>query len=278
MDHRRTEHDSILERYLLRQLSGEEEARFEEHLLDCSRCRSELDAAEDFQRSLRFAVAERTAGTAAALGLAGWLRRHRGALAGALALALPLAYLLWRGEDLAREIDRLRPAASPPAVAELEQSVQALEGELRRAETELAGERRERAAEIEGQGRRITELAARVAALVAPQVQTTVAYLAAARSTGDEPPVNRIRRPADAGWWVLVVELAVVEHEAYRAELRDAGGRRLWEHRGLRPDALGTLTVSFHSSFLPPADYVLELWGIGGAAEAPVGRYPFRVF
>ena len=117
-----------------------------------------------------------------------------------------------------------------------------------------------------------------VEAKLDPLINTALITLAAARGSGDEePPVNRLSRPPRPGWLVLAMELALVEHQSYRVELRDGDGRTLWEQDGLYPDAYGTLSVSLHSSFLGPGDYAIELAGVDGGRRAPAGRYRFRV-
>ncbi len=278
MDHTTIERQGVIELYLAGQLSGEEEVRFEEHLLGCSSCLEALDEAEDFRQSLRAAVAERTARSAIGLGLFAALRRHAaGWIALGLLVALPLTFLLWQTRRLAVDLEHLQAArtAAPvasPLVAELEQ-------QLRRTETELAAQRQDLEAQLERQQSLVQDLGARLRTLTTPRINTALVVLAATRGGEDgAPPVNKIPRSRSPGWLVLAMELALVEHESYQVELKDARDLCLWEQAGLRPDALDTLTVSLHTSFLSPGDYLLELAGVGPDGRAvPVGSYSFRV-
>lgn len=105
----------MVERYLLEQLSREDEVAFEEHLLGCARCLADLGEAEDLREALRTTVAADLARAAAGAGLLARLRR-RGLLAWALALllVLPLGALLWQNRQLAGDLERL---AAPRSAA-----------------------------------------------------------------------------------------------------------------------------------------------------------------
>ena len=115
IDHAFIERHSVIERYLLGQLPRQEEETFEEHLLGCSSCLRQLDEAEDFQGSLRAAVAEEVAQTAVRAGLLGWLRRReqlvRGLLLGVVLLAVPSGFLWRQSQQLSEQLNR--PQANP---------------------------------------------------------------------------------------------------------------------------------------------------------------------
>lgn len=271
MDHPQIEHDNIVDRYLMSQLSGQEEALFEEHLLGCSECLEQLGQAEDFQHSLRAAVSEEVTRTAVRAGVAGWLsRRAVGRIALGLLVAVAFAALLWRTRQLSGDLERLRLARSAaPQTGAVASAPETQPRPDRSADLEK---------QLDEQRSLVAELTTRVRRLTAPQINTALITLAAARSSGDEgAPVNQLTRPESPGWLVLAMELALVEHETYGVELRDGSGRKLWEQDGLRPDALDTLTVSLHSSFLDAGDYVLELSATGGGRRVVVGRYRFRM-
>jgi anti-sigma-K factor RskA len=53
MDHLYIEEHNIADRYLIGRLSAEEQRRFEEHFLDCQRCRSWLEMAHHFRAGLQ---------------------------------------------------------------------------------------------------------------------------------------------------------------------------------------------------------------------------------
>lgn len=283
MNHSVIERDSVIDRYLMSQLSGQEAVRFEEHLVGCAQCLEQVEMAEDFQRSFRAAAADEIARTAVRASLLGWLRRRT---AGPIALALlgasAFGYLLWRTQTLSGDLERLHLARAEEASVEdqgVEDAVASLETQLRQAETAMAAQRGELEEQLGRQRGLVDDIAARLRSLTAPQINTALITLAAARSSGDDgaAPVNQLTRPQSPGWVVLAMELALVEHETYGVELEDGDGRILWQQDGLRPDALDTLTVSLHSSFLSPGDYVLELSGIASGRRAAVGRYRFRV-
>ena len=64
-------------------------------------------------------------------------------------------------------------------------------------------------------------------------------------------------------------------YPSYRASLRDAGGKEIWQARGLRPDSRDTLVLLLPASMLPPGVYQLTIEGEGKGGV--VGAYPFRV-
>jgi hypothetical protein len=58
MDHQYIEEHHIADRYLMRQLSAEERARFEEHFVDCAECLDRVALAEIFRESLERSAAD----------------------------------------------------------------------------------------------------------------------------------------------------------------------------------------------------------------------------
>src|SRR4029079_2874288 len=79
MDHERIEAQNVIERYVMGRLAPEEEALFEEHLLECRDCRQSIEREEDFQGSLQtLAAGEAARATAAVqMGALAWLTRRR---------------------------------------------------------------------------------------------------------------------------------------------------------------------------------------------------------
>lgn len=126
MDHEEIRSELILDRYVTRKLSLADEARFEEHYLDCTSCQVELEATERFATALR--AAERSEP------LRGWRRLGRpvplALLAASFLLPAALCLILLfelretsgRLEALVAEraVKRLTPSASTASVFVME--------------------------------------------------------------------------------------------------------------------------------------------------------------
>ncbi len=97
MDHREIEDHDVVERYLEDALAGDEEARFEEHLLECAECFERVRWDDDLGRSLRAAAAEDVVRATVGAGLAARFGRRLGVplVLGLLVVAaIPSALLL----------------------------------------------------------------------------------------------------------------------------------------------------------------------------------------
>ncbi len=100
MEHPWIDEGHVVDRYLSRRLSADEEERFEEHLFACEVCLGEVEAGEELRRGLGAVAVEQAVQLSAQTGLMAWLRSRRPAqLAGlgALALAFVLLPALWLG-------------------------------------------------------------------------------------------------------------------------------------------------------------------------------------
>lgn len=117
--------------------------------------------------------------------------------------------------------------------------------ELDTARRELAGERR-------------------------PRINTPVLTLEPFRA--GEAPVQEISLAPEPEWIVLLVELGDAAEASYRATLTRPDGTSVWEASGLLPSYLGEVSLSLHSSSLPPGECVLRL---EGAADRHA--FPLRV-
>jgi Putative zinc-finger len=259
MDHAYIEEHDILRRYLAGRLPGEDRDRFEAHYVDCEQCLERLELEEGFREGVREIAAEEVARTVERGFFLRLLlsRTGRALLAASLAVlvAVPFGVLLSENRDLDRRLaaaeeSLARPAA--PAPAPLAPRAEA--GEIRQERDRLAGELGQ-----ERQARAAAE--ERLVKAEAPRVNLPVFLLASVRGEGAGEDVNRLDLTPGTDWVVLATELALVEHESYRATLRTAGGRRLWSGEGLRPDARDTLTVAFPSALLPAGGYELAIEG-----------------
>jgi Putative zinc-finger len=279
MDHRLVEEQNMAESYVMGQLPPAEEARFEEHLLECRECRERVAWADDLRDSVRAAAAEDAARATLQLGFLAWLaRRSRAARLGLLSLvllalaALP-AWLLIDRARLERELAAARntaerpapPVPSPVPPPADDEELARLAQERSRLEEEL---RQERAAR--------ETLADRIAQITRPQVNTAVYSLGVIR--GESEP-DEIELGPSAEWIVLSLELPQAEHAAYRATLLDAGGKAVWRSEGLHPTASDTLTILLYSDLLQPGAYRFRLEGMEerGSRAVPAGEIPFRV-
>ncbi len=104
--------------------------------------------------------------------------------------------------------------------------------------------------------------------------------LAAVRGgeAADREPVNQIPLSSGTGSVILAAELAAVEYPAYRAALRTASGREVWQAAGLHPDSRETLVLLLPAAMLQPGDYRLTIEGMkDGSPAFAVAAYPFLV-
>ncbi len=223
MKHPEIEQHDVVERYVAGKLTSDEEARFEEHYLDCPACIGAVEDAERLRRGLELVAAQELAARRTALAAAAALLRSRpGALVASLVLVLALlpAGLAWRQAGR-------------------------LDNELDATRRELEDERR-------------------------PRINTPILTLAPFRA--GEPPVQQISLAPEPEWIVLAIELSDSAEASYRAALSQADGTLVWEASGLVPSYLGTLSLSLHSSSLPPGEYVLRING-----ESDRHAFPLRV-
>jgi len=274
MDHTYIESNSLVERYHQGLLSPDEEARFEEHFVECPACMEQLELARGFQKGLKTLVAEDTARAVVSAGLFAWLAR-RGRLAqwgAALAVlavaALPALWLLAGGQGERQEW-RARLDAQ-------RRSNQELEHRLSESESRRIAERRELEAKI-AQAKPPEAPRGLAGPLVNPLVNTPVFLLSALRSDDGKPATIDLARAGDA--LALAVDVGDDPRFAsYRATITKAGGGTVFRQSGLEPNALEALMITFPASFFAPGDYRLRVEGVkpdGSASE--IGGYPFRV-
>ncbi|MFL6197209.1 MAG: zf-HC2 domain-containing protein [Thermoanaerobaculia bacterium] len=273
MDHAYIEENGLVERYHRGLLDPEEEARFEEHFVDCARCTEQLELARGFQKGLKVMVAEDAARAAVIqAGLFAWLARRARLAQWGLALAalllaagLPSLWLLAQGREQ-------RQAAAAGLEAE-RRNAAGLERRLSESERRRSEERREL------EGRIATSRPPEAPrGLAGPLVNTPVFLLTAVRGDEGKPATVDPGRAGDA--LALAVDVGPdAGFEAYRATITKAsGGTAVFQRAGLKPNALEALMITFPASFFAPGEYRLRVEGVrpdGSASE--VGSYPFRV-
>lgn len=266
MDHDYIESHGLVELYHQGALPPDEEARFEEHFVDCRECTEQLELARGLQRGLRSVAAEDAARTVVAAGLFAWLAR-RGrpaqwgmALAALLLAALPALWLLAGGQNERRELTA-KLEAQRRAGSELERRLG--ESEARRRTAEIAAAK--------------PPAPSPAGTLEKPLVNTPVFLLAALRGEDAKPAVIDLAKAGDA--LALAVDVgADLRFATYRAAITKTGGGQVYQKAGLKPNALEALMITFPSTFFAPGEYRLRVEGVkpdGSAAE--VGGYGFRV-
>lgn len=271
MDHAYIESNGLVERYHRGLLPPDEEARFEEHFVGCPECTEQLELARGFQRGLKTMAAEDAARAVMGAGLFAWLAR-RGRLAQwgtalavlAVAALLPALWLLAGGRSERRQQEARLKAER--------RSRQELEHRLTESESR-------RSAELRDLQARIAQAKPPEAprGLAGPLVNTPVFLLAAVRSNDARPATIDLSHTGEA--LALAVDLGEdLRFDTYRATITKAGGGKVFEKAGLKPNALEALMITFPSSFFAPGDYRLRVEGLkpdGSSAE--VGGYAFRV-
>src|SRR5262245_27308016 len=168
MDHHYVEEYDIADRYLIGKLPTEEQARFEEHFVDCPECLDRLETTERFRSGLQTVAAEEAAQSATFLqtGVMATLvrlsRRQAMLFLSAILLLIALPAVL-----LISEIKRARGEAEQAKITSTEwrrqyeerlEAARKLEAKLQESDQKLIEQRQ--AAEIElEQARRARELA-----------------------------------------------------------------------------------------------------------------------
>lgn len=239
MEHPRIDDEKILDRYLVGQLSPQEEELFEEHLFSCAECLEKAQWGEQLRRGLRAVAVEDAARAAVSAGIVAWLRRRRaGQLAGlmGLALSLLLAIVVLPTVMLRQraELDRLRATTSPAPVQQ---------------------------GSAPGFDQPLGDLA--------------VVTMGTVRDGGGEPVAIRPDPRKEA--ILLSLELPTVAAARYRVTLRDAAGEILWSGDDLEPTLYDTLVVLLPTSFLAPGEYRIDLEALSVTGAEPAGEMVFRV-
>jgi hypothetical protein len=270
MDHTYIESNGLVERYHQGLLPPDEEARFEEHFVECPACMEQLELARGFQKGLKTLVAEDAACVVVSAGLFAWLARRgrlaQWGIAAALlvAAALPALWLRAGGQSERQEW-RARLDAQ-------RRSSQELEHRLDESESRRNAERRELEAKIAQ-----VKPPESPRGLAGPLINTPVFLLSALRSDDDKPATVNLARAGDA--LALAVDVGADPRFAtYRATITKAGGGTVFQKGGLTPNALEALMITFPSSFFAPGGYRLRVEGVkpdGSASE--IGGYAFRV-
>lgn len=285
MDHAYIEEHNLIDLYGRGRLEPEEEIRFEEHFVGCSRCRQELEIAGAFDRGYRRMLAEDAEIRAATqLGILAWLtrfgRRTQMGLVMSLLLVVALLPTLWFGQRNAR----LQQTADE-ALAEVEswqqrqataqQERDALARRLGDSERAWNVERERLAAQLEEAGT-ATPQPPSVPRTDEPWVNTPLFILGKMRSDGATNTIDLQR--VEERLTLAVDVYADPRFAGYRVTITGSDGSVRWRRDELQPNALEVVMLTLPRDFLPPGSYRLELAGMLDSGEAvAVESFPFAI-
>lgn len=277
MEHRYIEDQNIADRYLMRQLSAEEQRLFEEHFLDCRQCRDLLETGYHFRKGLLSAsAAEAESGACLRSDTGGLTSRiyRKFKLAWQCSAALLIA-LLMAGLFLAWKWARSDLAQAREAAAEWHRKYD----DERRAQINLR-------LELQARDRQITSKHDQVAPQIEGERRTgllqvgsgnhrshsqdavSVFALSMARGgdSGDSPslvPTNRVILSPRAELVIFLLELEMVadpEIKSYRATILNSQNQKIWQISNLKPGSNNMLILNFESKLLNPGhNYLLNL-------------------
>jgi hypothetical protein len=228
MNHEQIAATGARSRYVMRQLSAEEEEAFEAHLIDCVECQEEVQTEMDLREGLR---EQSRPGTARRTGAHRFLAAAAAVL---LAVSAALGVRLWHTESDLR--------AARVSAGDLERRAESAE----HAAAALAARRGDTEAR----------------ALPGTGAAATILFLTAVRgsSAGDSGPVNRIAIADGIKSVVLSIDLSQPADSAtFTASLRTVAGAEVWTGGPLRPYAPNTLAIAVDAAVLRPGDYVVAL-------------------
>jgi hypothetical protein len=292
VDHRYIEEANITDYYLLGKLPPEEQARFEEHFIDCQKCLDRLETARDFRRALKSAVAEDAARSSAYVraGLLAWLSRRSRWQQVALLIttillpaALVMAFFVPKIKRTQEELEQAKKAASDwqRQYEAQQRAASGLEKDLQEAKVNLIEQRRKLEIQHESESLARPDKAREANQSTRSQVGAPIFALSIVRSAdpGSSEPANRISIPRAARSFVLSLEL---EHDtgvqSYRATITNADQRVIWTRSNLKPHTRDTLRINLNSNVVEAGDYQLTLEGLTREGNyVPAGRYSFRV-
>jgi hypothetical protein len=292
VNHRYIEESNIADYYLLGKLPPEEQARFEEHFVDCQECLERLETTGKFRRALKTVVAEDAARSSAyvQVGLLAWLiRRSRWQQASLLLTAilflaaLPTVFFVTKIRRMQGELEQAKKASSDwqRQYEEQQRAANGLEKELQEARANLIEQRHQPEVQPERESQSLPVEAGEANRATRPQVGVPVFALSIVRSAdpGASEPANRISIPRSTRSIVLSLELENgAEVQSFRATISTAGQRVIWNSSNLKPHSKDTLRIKLDSDLIKAGDYQLTLEGLTREGRyVPEGKYGFRV-
>jgi len=281
MNHLQIEELDMVNRYLLGRLPAGEQARFEEHFVDCQECLDRLETSASFRRGVKTAFAADALRTRAYVqaGVLGWLmRRNRWQQTALLLIAIvllvgPNVFFIQRARRAQAEADQARKES-----LEWQRQYEAqqkkgneLEKELQQAKQNSEQRQQQTIPDEPDKGNQLGR----------PQSGVPVFALNLVRSGGpnSSQPANQVPIPRSASLVVLALELeGDSDLRSYRATISTANNRVVWSAQGLKPQSKDTLKVPLKTNLIKPNDYQLTLEGLTREGSyVPQGKYSFRV-
>jgi hypothetical protein len=269
MDHTYIEERGLIDLYHRGQIPPEEEVEFEEHFVACAQCQERLEMARGFQRGLKTVVAQDAARAITQAGVAAWLLRRRWLAAALLVLfvaALPVLGFL-AGSREARDAVaswKERWEGERQSASKLER----LLAESERRRQEERSELEEKLAQVQPPPSPTPQ------ETPSPLVNTPLILLTAVRGEPGEAPIVRVGK---SGYVSLAVDAGDdLRFETYRVTITNATSARVFQHAGLKPNALEAILLTFPASFFKPGEYRLTLEGVHPDGVVELGVHPFR--
>ena len=281
VNHLQIEESDLVDRYLLGRLLPDEQARFEEHFVDCQECLDRLETSASFRRAVKTASAEDAlrAGAYVQAGILGWLmRRNRWQQTVLLLIAVfllmgPAVLFIVKDRRVQAELDQAkRDSLEWQRQYEAQQKKgNELEKELQQAKQNLEQRQQQTLPDEPGKGNELDR----------PQSRAPVFALNIVRSANpnSSEPASQISVPRSATSVVLELELeGDPDVRSYRATISTADHRIVWSAKDLKPQSKDTLRVSLRSNLIKPDDYQLTLEGLTKEGNyVAQGKYSFRV-
>ena len=288
MDHSYIEELDLVHRYLMGRLTGDENAQFEEHFVDCAQCSEQLKTTKELIHGFRLMSSRQSADELdydpSELP---WYSLH-GASTRWLALASGFLLLvliaggaaMFNSVRLSRiKVDEARSDSAQWQQRFEEERQSGASAERRHQETEQ--ELTERLTQLQSglKNMREPETARPHDGSLQPQINMPIFELKATRGGSQPDSINKFTLPRSATsfmvWLPLEGELG---YRDYRMTILDDHGQLIWKSGGLKPDRNNSLSVLFNSSFLRPGTYTLTVEGTNEAnVTSTVGKYRFRL-
>ncbi|HEY8203954.1 MAG TPA: zf-HC2 domain-containing protein [Pyrinomonadaceae bacterium] len=274
MTHQQIEANEIVERYVLHQLPPEERRAFQEHYFSCDECFERTQTQARFIASAReaadsgFLVAGQSEPASSVFLFPALLRAW---VVPALAAGLLVAFALiglW-ALSLRRQNQQLvqQTAERSPAAEELRRSetrIRELEASGTASQEQLESLKKENSKLKEQLQAAERERETHVSQLRRSDINVPVINIFPvdeAQRGGGASAANRIRVPLGTESLVLILGDYKAGYASYRLEIRDASGRLVTRHAGLKPDQNGDLSVMLSRALLRQSKYKLSLFG-----------------
>ena len=279
VNHLQIEESDLVDRYLLGRLMREEQARFEEHFVDCQECLDRLETSASFRRAVKTSLAEDTIRSSVYVqaGILAWLmKRNRWQQIALLLMAVfllvgPSAFFIMKNRQVREELDHARRDSLEWQRQYEAQQKKGNELEKALQQARQNSEQRQQQTLPHEPGNELDR----------PQSRVPVFALNIVRSAdpNSSQPANQISVPRLASSVILALELeGDPDVRSYRATISTVDHRIVWSAKDLKPQSKDTLRVTLRSNLIKPDDYQLTLEGLTKEGNyVAQGKYSFRV-